>query len=117
MCAQAVGQITGECAWLQGEAGHAGEVPVLNEISMIGRITRRRAVKAIRQVYSLDEYLPESIDSWWRTDQPLTSCAINCVCEKAGTLLQGDKAACENSPWQLKCRARGPITDTLQYLV
>ena len=108
-----------------GEGGDAGEVqPVLNEmLYMIGRgQVESDQVKAIRQVYSLDKYLPEvSTMQIGELDQQLSILRDQLrVAEESWDLcVQGDQAACEKFSRyaeQLKLQSEKFDRDTLQYL-
>ncbi|MDO8263013.1 MAG: Hpt domain-containing protein [Gallionella sp.] len=110
---------------VEGEAGDPGEVQsVLNEmLYMAGRSqAASEQVKAIRQVYSLDKYLPEiSTLQPGELDQQLSVMRDQLrVAEESWDLcVQGDKAACEKFTRyaeQLKLQSEKFDRDTLQYL-
>ncbi|MBI5625645.1 MAG: Hpt domain-containing protein, partial [Nitrosomonadales bacterium] len=109
----------------EGEASEPGEVQaIMNEmLYMIGRShVDSDQVKAIRQVYSLDKFLPEaSVIQIGELDQQLSIMRDQLsVAEESWDLcVQGDKAACEKfSKYaeQLKSQSEKFDRDTLQYL-
>lgn len=110
---------------VEGERGEPGEVQsVMNEmLYLIGRSQDvSDQVKAIRQVYSLDRYLPEvSTMQIGELDQQLSIMRDHLrVAEESWDLcVQGDQAACEKfSKYaeQLKVQSGKFDRDTLQYL-
>jgi chemosensory pili system protein ChpA (sensor histidine kinase/response regulator) len=109
----------------EGVASEAGEAQlVANEmLYLIGRShVESDQVKAIRQVYSLDKYLPEVSNlQLGELDQQLSVMRDQLrVAEESWDLcVQGDKAACEKFfkyAEQIKSQSEKFDRDTLQYL-